>query len=238
MNSEDRQMCGPHCRASALRRGSYVFVPLERVFVSAVVVALLGVCRRVGGSGTWFLGPFILTVGAMLPTLLHRDGRLSDLGFQVGRTRRDVWLLVMTCAGMLALGFAGVFVLKHLSIEPPARISIPTEGLPLWILFQFMYVALPEELFFRGYILSNGMKLRQEAAASASSLWIWANQVFSAGLFALSHVLVSGEAASSLTFLPGLIFAWIYVRVGSLVPLVLLHGAANIGYALVLETIV
>jgi hypothetical protein len=41
-----------------------------------------------------------------------------------------------------------------------------------------------------------------------------------------------GETASLLTFFPGFVFAWLFLRRRSLLPPVLLHGAANIGYVL------
>jgi membrane protease YdiL (CAAX protease family) len=56
--------------------------------------------------------------------------------------------------------------------------------------------------------------------------------LLSAGVFALSHMLILGNAASLLTFFPGLIFGWLFVKIGSLVPAILMHGVANIGYAM------
>ncbi len=56
--------------------------------------------------------------------------------------------------------------------------------------------------------------------------------MLAAGVFALCHVLVLGDAVSALTFFPGLIFGWLFLRMGSLIPSILLHAAANIGYAM------
>jgi hypothetical protein len=54
----------------------------------------------------------------------------------------------------------------------------------------------------------------------------------SAGVFAVAHSLILGGAASLFTFFSGLIFAWLSLRSGVLLPPVLLHGAAHTGYLL------
>jgi len=138
---------------------------------------------------------------------------------------------------MLALGIVVVLMCRHWSLTRPAAISIPRENLFLWTLFQLLYIALPEELFFRGYILGNSRGLQQGLPEQNPSSWRPGRLVLSAGFFALAHVLVSGDAASLFTFFPGLLFAWLFVRMESLIPVILLHGAANIGYAVMLETI-
>jgi membrane protease YdiL (CAAX protease family) len=207
---------------------------LEVVFVSTGVVTLLTVCRRAGEFGSLPMEPFLLTAGAVVPAFLRGKG-LSDLGLRLGRLRRDLMLVLIGGACLLALCLAGVLLLKHWSVAFPARISLPRDGLFLWILFQFVYVALPEELFFRGYILSDMGKSRPQGAVSP--LWGPARVAFSAGVFAFSHMLTSGDPTALFTFLPGLIFAWLFVKMGSLIPMILLHGAVNIGYALILEMV-
>jgi membrane protease YdiL (CAAX protease family) len=230
--------CAAHrCGARALRGEPHIRSLVEVGFVSAVVVALLSGCRWAGGHRTWFLGPFILTAGALLPMLVY-GGHLSDLGLRLGRIRRAPLPLIVSGVCMLGLGFAGVLMWKHWSIEPPVSIFIPKDKVLPWVLFQFIYVAVPEELFFRGYILSNSMGLRRKTVRPNPSAWGLASLVFSAGIFALSHVLVSGDGASGFTFFPGLIFAWLFVKIDSLIPVIVLHGVANIGYALILEATV
>jgi membrane protease YdiL (CAAX protease family) len=199
--------------------------------VSIAVMALLGLCRWASEQWAWWLGPLVLIAGAVLPTLARRRA-LAGLGLRLGRVGQGI---VPLCAGgacMLVLGLIGVTLFKHLSMQPPLVASVPKERWPWWVLFQFVYVAFPEELFFRGYFLSNSLSLLRTAGRMGDSAAGVMSVVLSAGVFALSHVVVLGNPAAVLTFFPGLIFGWLFVKVGSLAPSIVLHGAANIGYAM------
>ena len=98
------------------------------------------------------------------------------------------------------------------------------------LLYQFLYVAVAEEVFFRGYVQTNVMGLlrymRRGPAAMQPSIAI----VISAGCFAIAHLVVQGQLISLLTFFPGLLLAWLFVRTRSLLAPILLHGLANITY--------
>ncbi len=205
--------------------------PLEIVLVSIGVVALLRLCHWASGHWVSSLSPFALVMGAVLPTLA-RGGDLSGLGLHLGRIRRGILLLGASGVCMLVLGFIGLVVLRYLTVEPPLMASIPKERWPLWVLFQFVCVAFPEELFFRGYFLSNSLYLFKTNVKMDASTAGLLSVVLSAGVFALSHVLVLGDPVSALTFFPGLIFGWLFVRMGTLTPSILLHGTANVSYVM------
>jgi membrane protease YdiL (CAAX protease family) len=143
-------------------------------------------------------------------------------------------LLGVSGVGMLVFGAIGIGLLGCLSIKPPLCGVVPRGQWSTWILFQFGLVALPEEIFFRGYFLTNCLKLLRVVATSHSWVVEFVGVGLSAGVFAVAHVVVLGSAAAALTFFPGLVFAWLFVRSGSLLPPALLHGAANVGYMLVL----
>jgi membrane protease YdiL (CAAX protease family) len=199
---------------------------LELVLVSIAVVILLALCRRTSGHWAWPLGPLALIAGAVLTTLA-RGRDLAGLGLGLGRVRQGLLLLGVSGACMLVLGLTGVALFKHLSIPLPLAASIPQERWPVWVLFQLVYVAFPEELFFRGYLLSNSLYLLKTAVRMNSSSAAIVSIVLSAGVFALAHVLVLGGAASALTFLPGLLFGWVFLRMGSLLPSILLRAGSG-----------
>ena len=56
--------------------------------------------------------------------------------------------------------------------------------------------------------------------------------VVSATCFALAHVIVQGRMVCLLTFFPGLLLAWLFVRTRTLLAPILFHGLANIAYGL------
>ncbi|MBF0564096.1 MAG: CPBP family intramembrane metalloprotease [Nitrospirae bacterium] len=107
----------------------------------------------------------------------------------------------------------------------------------LFAMYQLLAVALPEELFFRGYIqesLMQGAYGRGAAGDTGVCGKGKAAIVLSSVLFALCHGivgLVTGEATPLLTFFPSLVMGWLYFKTSNLVPPILFHWVANIAYA-------
>jgi membrane protease YdiL (CAAX protease family) len=175
--------------------------------------------------------PWVSSLGALVPALAQRRD-LHELGFQLGPARHGLRLPGLCALGTLTFGALGVSVLDRLSIKPPLAGVVPTGQWPAWVLFQFGFAALPEELFSRRYFLTNCVRLLGTMAPSRSWTAELSGVCLSAGAFAVVHVLTLGETTSLLTFFPGFVFAWLFLRRRSLLPPVLLHGAANIGYVL------
>jgi hypothetical protein len=100
-------------------------------------------------------------------------------------------------------------------------------GLPLAALSQVIVVALPEELFFRGYLLG----LLEQAWPPRRRLLgggVGRALVASAVLFALGHVLVDFDARRLATFFPGLLFGWMRSATGSIAAGTFVHAASNL----------
>jgi membrane protease YdiL (CAAX protease family) len=88
-------------------------------------------------------------------------------------------------------------------------------------------VALPEEVFHRGYLMS---ALEQRWPAKRKLFGVpfgWA-AVISSTLFALGHLVTMPNTARLATFFPALVFAWLWRRSGSLWAPALFHAAANL----------
>jgi membrane protease YdiL (CAAX protease family) len=122
-----------------------------------------------------------------------------------------------------------------------------------WLFYQFMYVAVAEEVFFRGYVQDNilrlisTVKLGQYGLQQSPTLQpvrrsvcevgsfgdgAWISITLSAACFAAAHIIIQGQIISVLTFLPGLILGWLFIRTRSLLAPILFHGLANICYFL------
>jgi hypothetical protein len=65
----------------------------------------------------------------------------------------------------------------------------------------------------------------------------WIAIGISAACFALAHVIVQGRLTAVLTFVPGLILAWLFFRTGTLLAPILFHGLANVSYAMMAMTL-
>lgn len=88
-------------------------------------------------------------------------------------------------------------------------------------LFTLLFAALPEEWFFRAYLMTR------------LGTGPWANLMASL-LFSLVHGLTRGWTTAFLVFVPSLIYGWLYQRSRDLPLLVLVHALSNLIYAMFL----
>ena len=98
---------------------------------------------------------------------------------------------------------------------------------PLLAANQVLVVALPEEVFFRGYLLQ-----RLEATWPPSRRILGAPVgvalVLASALFALGHLLVDFNPQRLAVFFPGLAFGWMRARTGSLAAGTAFHASCNL----------
>jgi membrane protease YdiL (CAAX protease family) len=92
---------------------------------------------------------------------------------------------------------------------------------------QLIVVAVPEELFFRGYL-----HLRLEEALPPTRRFLGGGVglalVLSSFLFALGHVVVDGDPLRLAVFFPGLLFGWLRSATGSIAASAWVHAASNL----------
>lgn len=88
-------------------------------------------------------------------------------------------------------------------------------------------VAVPEEVFFRGYLME-----RLERVWPPTHTWLGAKVgwalIVSSALFALSHVAVIPNPQRLAVFFPALLFGWMRARTGSIAAGALFHALCNI----------
>jgi len=107
-----------------------------------------------------------------------------------------------------------------------ARLRLPPRF--AWLaLSQIVVVAVPEELFFRGYVLGR----LEERWPSRRTLWgarVGWPLLVSSALFALGHVLVDFDGQRLAVFFPALAFGWMRARTGSIAAGALFHALCNL----------
>jgi membrane protease YdiL (CAAX protease family) len=194
------------------------------------------------------LQAFIAAVFIYLPVWAtrRRDKDIADYGFTVRPVGRSlafagatlaivfplflvafVWFYQTVCGGetLAALAPPG-FCARFRGWDALAHPRAPAELLTA-IFAQLVVVALPEELFFRGYLLG-----RLEEALPPRRRFLGgglgAALLLSALLFALGHVLVDGNPRRLAVFFPGLLFGWLRSATGSIFAGTLVHAAANL----------
>lgn len=120
-------------------------------------------------------------------------------------------------AGAHAPGFA------LLDAVPPRPGIVSAE----WCLVQWLVVGLPEELFFRGFLLA---RLEQRFPPRRRILGggVGLALVLSSAAFALIHLPKEADPRALATFFPGLVFGWMRSATGSVLASTITHGASNI----------
>jgi membrane protease YdiL (CAAX protease family) len=97
----------------------------------------------------------------------------------------------------------------------------------LWALTQLLLIALPEELFYRGWIQTRLVDAFEDRARPE----LWAI-VLTSVLFAVGHFVVPVGGALSVqrlaVFFPALVFGWLRVKTGSITAGVVYHAACNL----------
>jgi len=101
------------------------------------------------------------------------------------------------------------------------------EGFLVLALSQILVVAIPEEVFFRGYLLSRF----EDRIPSRRRLWgaaVGWPLVLTSVLFAVGHFLVDFQPARLAVFFPALAFGWMRSRSGSVAPGAIFHALCNL----------
>ncbi len=92
---------------------------------------------------------------------------------------------------------------------------------------QLVVVALPEELFFRGFLLGL-LERRWPPTRRILGGGVGLALVISAAAFALIHLPKDGDPRALATFFPGLLFGWMRSATGSILASTLTHAGSNI----------
>ena len=105
--------------------------------------------------------------------------------------------------------------------------NLLTEDFGTFAAAQFLVVALPEELFFRGFLLK---LLEQRFPPKRRILGggVGLALVLSAAAFALIHLPKDGDPRALATFFPALLFGWMRSATGSILASTITHGASNV----------
>ena len=130
---------------------------------------------------------------------------------------RPVRVAFWCVAASLGTIIPSMWLDEHLAFLP--NISQADESLfgsPLGYLAVVVCVPVCEEVVFRGAVIRSLLGWRDRKALAV---------VISAAIFALAHV---NPAQMSHAFLLGLLLGWVFVRTGSVVPGIVIHGTNNL----------
>lgn len=122
------------------------------------------------------------------------------------------------------------------TLEPDSELSIERSmiWLLLWAMTQLLFIALPEEYFYRGYLqtrLDQAFAARRGSEKAPSKFGISAGNLTSSLLFGLGHLLVPVGGVLLVTrftvFFPSLVFGWLRDRTGGITAPLVYHACCN-----------
>ena len=155
-----------------------------------------------------------------------------------GRGLRDAVALAGVTFPVFFTGFWlwGV-ALPHLApefatfIAPYARPPNPQwrlpDGMAMRVLIQLLVVALPEELFYRGWMQTAWATTQPERTFKFLGARVGVGFIGTQALFALGHLVVL-QPWRIATFFPGLIFGWLRARTGNVAAPIFYHALSNL----------
>jgi membrane protease YdiL (CAAX protease family) len=139
---------------------------------------------------------------------------------------------------LFALGFWAFAEVLPALPAPVARALAPYAGTPrlafrlppglaLAAPLQLLVVALPEELFYRGFMQTAWARTAPERGLTVLGARLGAGFLWTQVLFAAGH-LVALQPWRLGTFFPGLLFGWLRERTGGLAAPIVLHALSNL----------
>jgi membrane protease YdiL (CAAX protease family) len=106
------------------------------------------------------------------------------------------------------------------------RLRLP-DGFFVLLLSQILVVAVPEEIFFRGYLMSR-FEQRWPSRRRLLGAAVGWPLLLSSLLFAFGHFVVDLAPARLAVFFPALVFGWMRNRSGSIAPAAIFHALCNV----------
>jgi len=165
-----------------------------------------------GGEGTFLkaVRPTLWVLAWIAPSWLALEWRKRDPleALALSTRPRDPlsWILALATLPLYALGFVARQHAFHWT--PFHAWSIPQH---------LFFAALPEETFFRGSLQPSLLPRRPYASIIIVSV-----------LFALAHLIERPAPERLLVFFPSLVFGWLRLRSGSIVPGMVFHTLCNV----------
>lgn len=200
--------------------------PLVRLFGgTAIVFAAIVVSGQIGALAGIrpYLAPVLLLY---LPLLV--DGRDADIGWRLGPLRG--WLAGLFSAVVI---FGTFFLITRFVLWGPW--GLPADGFWRRLAAEFLFAAIPEETFYRGWLLPQLDRRFGGRGFGPARLRITHGNLVVAAVFASLHLADAGDPARLATFFPGLWFGWAAQRAGyGIGPAVALHALSNVAMAMAL----
>ena len=231
--------------AAARRDGREAFVTWLLVAAMVTVLVQINVTLpAIGHLGSALVAVLFLYVPVFMAWRRKED--LDDYGFHAAPIKRGLLFAAGGYAVIFPIFALGYFAFYEIACHStllahlvPRNTCIHYTGLGglhaphlsakllEFCAVQFVVVALPEELFFRGFLLHLLEKRFPPKLRVLGGGIGWA-LVIQALLFAVIHIPKDGDPRALATFFPALMFGWMRSATGSIFASTLVHAGSNI----------
>ena len=180
--------------------------------------------HRILPSGSW-LWVLLPAYFLYIPMITNENFRKIGLSFKNWKKSTvDFFVVSVIIFPLFAIGF--YFFQKyflHQFFSPGLR-----EHKLLFIVSQYIYVAFPEEVFYRGYIQGVLREVNNKLYFSIFGCPLTFPVLITSFLFALGHFVIDFNPARFSVFFPALVFGCLKERRNDLTGSILFHGTSNI----------
>ena len=215
--------------------------------VAGLVTALVRInitLPLIGHLGSAFVA--VLFLYAPVVFAWRRKEELEDYGFHVEPLNKGLIYAACAIGLIFPIFVVGYFAFYEIACKSDLLAHLVPRGMCsryggldgihaphlTWSLAEFcaiqlVVVALPEELFFRGFLLGL-LEKRFPPKRRFLGGGIGIALVISAAAFALIHLPKDGDPRALATFFPGLVFGWLRSATNSILASTVTHAASNI----------
>lgn len=203
---------------------------LETLAILFGVIALVRGLYVLRGVEAW--QPYIpVAVAAILVyvPIIHASWRHEPVDY-IDRSRRQFWQSLQWFFIAVVLVMPPFFVANHFWQHwVMKQVYIPNAMPPLGavLLDQLFLVALPEEIFFRGWLQNRCNRLLKRSWNILGVRIGWGLPL-TALIFAASHSVIHYQWWHFSIFFPALLFGWLRERTNSVIAPTLFHALSNI----------
>ncbi len=228
--------------ARQAKRDALVTYAIVAVLVAGLVQIDITL-PAIGHLGSAFVA--VLFLYAPVYVAWRRKEELDDYGFHAEPLKKGLALAAMGFFLVFPIFIAGYLAFYSIACDTSLAKLLPrgtcmhfggldalhaptiTRDLIEFCAVQLVVVALPEELFFRGFLLHE----LERAFPPKRRIWGggigWA-LILTSALFALIHIPKDGDPRALATFFPALLFGWMRSATGSILAPTLVHAGSNI----------
>lgn len=199
--------------------------------LSFLVIILILVIMRI--TPLWdYSGYVVAVLFIYLPTFFERDNEVLAFNLSFSILKKSLPLILLLCLTLYPIAIAFIFLTQkifNLEVEfkiPPR----PTETL----LSHIFAVAIPEELFFRGFLQGRLNQIFEKKFTFKGTSFGY-GLFISNLLFAISHLVAFLHPFRIAVFFPGIIFGYLRERYSSILPPAIFHALSNVLLAFILK---